>query len=175
MEFLVFLFFMYVLFSIVKAAARQASAKQQQLPPPAFYDVTQVPPEHVVEIGGRPVRVVIPERSTLEESSSEPLWDEAAEMEDLFADRTASVDVVSLEPTDVVPVVHGVPTAPPVSLEQEVDWEREHERFHRRYVDARESDAFPAHGLMDELRDPAALRRAVLLAEVLGPPKSARR
>ncbi|HWK89790.1 MAG TPA: hypothetical protein VNP72_07335 [Longimicrobium sp.] len=57
------------------------------------------------------------------------------------------------------------------SLEQEVDWEVEHERFHKRYVDARAAATPVIHTLLGDLRDdPQALRRAILLAEVLGPP-----
>ncbi|HEU0012412.1 MAG TPA: hypothetical protein VFQ45_01945 [Longimicrobium sp.] len=57
------------------------------------------------------------------------------------------------------------------TLEHEVDWEVEHERFHKRYVDARAAAAPPIHTLLGDLRDdPHALRRAILLAEVLGPP-----
>jgi hypothetical protein len=62
-----------------------------------------------------------------------------------------------------------------VTLEHEVDWEVEHERFHQRYVDVHSTGSAARHGLLDELRDPAAVRRAVLMAEILGPPKSARR
>jgi hypothetical protein len=35
--------------------------------------------------------------------------------------------------------------------------------------------AVAAHGLVDELRDSAGARRAVLMAEILGPPVSMRR
>ena len=60
-------------------------------------------------------------------------------------------------------------------METEVDWNAEHDRFHKRYVDARPESRPAVHGLMDELRDPAGARRAVLLAEILGPPVSMRR
>jgi hypothetical protein len=56
------------------------------------------------------------------------------------------------------------------SLEGEVDWTVEHERFHKRYVDVNAPPHHARHGLMDDMRDPAMLRRAMLMAEILGPP-----
>jgi hypothetical protein len=51
----------------------------------------------------------------------------------------------------------------------------EHERFHHRYVDRHSAGSAARHGLLDEMRDPGALRRAVLMAEILGPPRSLRK
>lgn len=173
MEFLVLLFFGWIFFSIVRSAARQSQQQQQsRLPPPAFFDASQVPAEHRLEVVEAPAAVLAAGASR-EESSSEQWWDEVAGDRELDAAGTAPAEVVSLESTEVM--IPGEVQAPPVvSLEQEVDWEAEHTRFHQRYVDVRPADRAPAHGLMDELRDPAALRRAVLLAEILGPPKSMR-
>ncbi|HEX2078160.1 MAG TPA: hypothetical protein VHG08_10645 [Longimicrobium sp.] len=172
MEFLVLLIFGWVFFSIVRAAARQSQQQQNKLPPPAFFDPSQVPPEHRMEVVDTPA-AVLPAGASREESSSEHWWDEVAGDTELDATGAAPAEVVSLESTEVV--IPGEVQAPPiVSLEQEVDWEAEHTRFHQRYVDVHPADRTPAHGLMDELRDPATLRRAVLLAEILGPPKSMR-
>ncbi|HEU0298108.1 MAG TPA: hypothetical protein VFR37_01615, partial [Longimicrobium sp.] len=146
-------------------------SRQQQLPPPAFFDPSQVPAEHVIQLGA-PASVLL--AGSHEESSSEQMWDETAGDTELDASGTAPAEVVSLESTDVVIPADAVQGHAVVSLEQEVDWEAEHTRFHQRYVDVHPADRTPAHGLMDELRDPASLRRAVLLAEILGSPKSMR-
>lgn len=171
MDFLFLLFLFFIIFSVVKSEAGKA-AKAKQLPPPAFFDPSQVPPEHVIQLGAAPA-AVLPAGGSREESSSEHWWDEVAGDREMDATGTVPAEVVSLESTEVaVPAEVQAPVV--VSLEQEVDWEAEHTRFHQRYVDVRPADRAPAHGLMDELRDPASLRRAVLLAEILGPPKSMR-
>lgn len=170
MDFLFLLVLFFIIFSVVKSEAGKAKARQ--LPPPAFFDPSQVPPEHVIQLGPVPAAVLLAAGSH-EESSSEQWRDEVAGDTELDATGATPAEVVSLESTDVVlppePQGHGV-----ISMEHEVDWEAEHTRFHKRYVDVRPADRTPAHGLMDELRDPATLRRAVLMAEVLGPPKSMR-
>lgn len=174
MELLVLLFSGWIFFSIVRAAARQAQQqKEKQLPPAAFYDLSQVPPEHRLEVVSPAPATVLPGRAANEESSSEHWWDEVAGESEIDATGQAPAEAVTLESTEVVlPAEAEAPAI--VSLEQEVDWEAAHTRFHQRYVDARPAGRAPAHRLMDELRDPASLRRAVLLAEVLGPPKSMR-
>lgn len=168
MEFLVLLFIGWIIWSAVGNAAKNAQAK---LPPPTFYDPSQIPPEHVLHVAGGPP-AVLPARTASEESSSELLWDELAgdtELDD------PGMQVVSLESTAPMSVeARPVPTEA-VSLEQEVDWETEHERFHRKYVDVHSTGSAARHGLLDEMRDPGALRRAVLMAEILGPPKSLRK
>jgi hypothetical protein len=170
MDFLFLLFLFFIIFSVVKSEARKTAAKQ--LPPPAFFDPSQVPPEHVIQLDAAPA-AVLPAGGSREESSSEQWWDEVAADTELDATGATPAEVVSLESTEVV-IPGEVPAPVVVSLEQEVDWEAEHTRFHQRYVDVRPADRIPAHGLRDELRDPASLRRAVLLAEILGPPKSMR-
>lgn len=172
MEFLILLFVGWIIWSAVGNAAKNAKAR---LPPPEptvpdWYRLAEAS-EHV-RMAGAPAPAVLPARTATEESSSELLWDEAATDAELDVTGT---EVVRLEQTDeTLPAELVTPAI--VTLEQDVvDWEAEHERFHKRYVDARSTGSAARHGLMDELRDPAALRRAVLMAEILGPPKSARR
>lgn len=57
-----------------------------------------------------------------------------------------------------------------------VDWTAEHERFHRKYVDAPKAApaVAPARGTLASVRGVRALRQAILAAEVLGPPRSLR-
>jgi hypothetical protein len=171
MEFLILLFFFFIIFSVVKS---EAGKKMSKLPPPAFYDPSQIPPEHVLRVGGAPA-AVLPVRAGSEESSSELLWDELSDDTEVDATGEAPVEVVSLERTDAMSVEARPMPGEAVTLEQEVDWEQEHENFHRKYVDAHSTGSAARHGLLDEMRDPGALRRAVLMAEILGPPKSLRK
>lgn len=174
MEFLVFLFIGWMIWSVVGAAAR---AQKSKLPPPEptlpdWYALAES--EHVRMVGGNKPAAVLPARTPSEESSSELMWDELAGDREIDATGATPAEVVSLESTDVVLPTEPV-ERPVVTLEQEVDWEAEHERFHRRYVDVHSAGSAARHGLLDELRDPASVRRAVLMAEILGPPRSARR
>ena len=172
MEFLVLLFIGWIIWSAVGNAAKNARAKQ--LPPAAFYDPSQAPPEHLLQVGGGPP-AVLPARVASEESSSELLWDEAASDQEVDATGAAPAEVVALEATEERAVVLRTMPGEAVTLEQEVDWEQEHERFHRKYVDGHSAGSAARHGLLDEMRDRDALRRAVLMAEILGPPKSLRK
>ncbi|WP_420126091.1 hypothetical protein [Longimicrobium sp.] len=175
MEFLVLLFIGWFIWSVVKTAQ---GAKAKQLPPPGeptvtdWYALSQS--EQVRMVGPAPA-AVLPARTAAEESSSELLWDELAGDTELDAGGTAPVEVVALEVIEERSVaVRPLPGAA-VSLEHEVDWEAEHERFHRKYVDGHSAGSAARHGLLDEMRDPGALRRALLMAEILGPPKSLRK
>jgi hypothetical protein len=86
-----------------------------------------------------------------------------------------TAEAVSLEP--VTPVVYQRPLPAPVaSLDLvEVDRKAEHERLHRRFA---RPAAPPARArpdrLADHLRTRRELRRAILLTEVLGPPRALR-
>ena len=169
MEFLVLLFIGWILWSIVATAAKNAEAKK--LPPPAFYDPSQVPPEHLLQVGPAPA-TLLPARVPMEESSSELLWDELEGDTEL---DEPGMQVVSLESTAEMSVEARPLPAEAASLEREVDWEQEHELFHRKYVDGHSAGSAARHGLLDQMRDPGALRRAVLMAEILGPPRSLRK
>jgi hypothetical protein len=171
MEFLVLLFFGWIIWSAIGNAAKNAKAK---LPPAAFYDPSQVPPEHVLHVGPAPA-AVLPARTASEESSSELLWDEAAGDQEVDATGATPAEVVELEATEGHSAVLRPMPGEAVTLEQEVDWEQEHELFHRKYVDGHSTGSAARHGLLDEMRDRDALRRAVLMAEILGPPKSLRK
>lgn len=176
MGFLVFLVFAFVVVALIRRAADKARAQARIILPPDFFGTQGLPPEHVRHVDGGPGMVsapaLLPAGAMGEESSSELAGDETAYDHDLDA---VSAEGVSAE------VVPGMSTAPrplparAATLEHEVDWNAEHDRFHKRYVDARAPRAAVAHGLMDELRDPAGARRAVLMAEILGPPVSMRR
>ena len=170
MGFLVFLVVMFIIVQAIRAAARPKQV--QVVLPPDFFGTHTLPPEHVRHVGGVPA-AVLPARVAGEESTSELLWDETAFDHDL---DLSHAEVVSLEQgaRDRPVTVRPLPGAA-ASLEAEVDWEAEHQRFHKRYVDVRPAAPPTAHGLLDDLRDPAGARRAVLLAEILGPPVSLRR
>lgn len=170
MSFIVLAIFFWVFVSILRAMARA----QKHSPPPPLpgdpWDPFRVPPEHVLHFGEAPPAV--PARVATEESSSEVIGDETAADTEL---ALPAAEVVSLERVDARRSSAPRPLpAQAVTLEHEVDWEAEHEIFHKRYVDARPAAAHTAHGLMDELRDPDGARRAVLMAEILGPPLSLR-
>jgi hypothetical protein len=92
---------------------------------------------------------------------------------DLAADSIHTREAISLEPVTASEVaLRPLPEAP-VALDAEVDRGREHLRFHDKYF----KPAPPpprADRLADHLRSRAEVRRAILLAEVLGPPRSLR-
>lgn len=93
---------------------------------------------------------------------------------DLDADTIHTAEAVSLEPVAVREVaVRPLPAAPVALDAAVVDRRVEHERFHGKVV---ETPAPPPgeERLADHLRSRSAVRRAVLLAEVLGPPRSLR-
>lgn len=172
-----FLIFLVVMFILV-TAIRNVEARKKQATvvlPPDFFGLQALPPEHVRHVGGGTAMVsapgMVPAARMGEESSSELPADETAFDHDL---DLSAAEVVSLE---AVPAMSTAPRPLPVraALEREVDWDAEHDRFHKRYVDAKAPAAPVAHRLVDELRDPAGARRAVLMAEILGPPVSMRR
>jgi hypothetical protein len=175
MEFLILLFIGWMIWSAVATAAKKG---KDGLPPgeptvPDWYKLAEASLDKVRMVSPPPP-ALLPARTATEESSSELLWDETAGDTELDASGATPAEVVSLESTEVaIPAERAAPAL--VSLEHEVDWEVEHENFHRRYVDGHSAGSAARHGLLDELRDPAVLRRAVLMAEILGPPKSARR
>jgi hypothetical protein len=194
MEFLVLLFIGWIFWTIVGAAVRQQKQAREQLPPsqptqPDWYALAQSESGHVRVVGAPEPdtaqmvarlrarmqgEAVLPARSGSEESTSELMWDELAGDREIDATGATPAEIVSLESTEVL-LPAEVTARPVISLEQEVDWEVEHQNFHRRYVDVHSSGSAARHGLMDEMRDPGALRRAVLMAEILGPPKSLRK
>ena len=170
MGFLVFIFFLFVVASIVRRMA-DAAKRAKEMPPEAW-DPASLPPEHVLRLGSASAAAlpVFGSRAATEESTSELLEDETRYDHDLeLVGEDVPIGRDRVLSTDPRPL----PEAP-VTLEHEVDWEQEHEIFHRRFVDARPAVAHTAHGLMDELRDPNAARRAILLGEILGPPVSMR-
>ncbi|HEX6368241.1 MAG TPA: hypothetical protein VF006_04880 [Longimicrobium sp.] len=171
MELLVLLFIGWMIWSAVANAAKNARAK---LPPAALYDPSQVPPEHVLHVAGGPP-AVLPARAASEESTSELMWDEVAGDTEIDATGATPAEVVALEATEGMSVEARPMPGEAVTLEHEVDWEQEHVLFHRKYVDGHSTGSAARHGLMDEMRDPGALRRAVLMAEILGPPRSLRK
>ncbi|HEX6909839.1 MAG TPA: hypothetical protein VF142_05580 [Longimicrobium sp.] len=168
MGFIIFLVFVWIVVSAIRSAARKQQA--QVVLPPDFFGTHDLPPGHVRHVVSAPAAAL--GRVPTEESSSELLVDETAAGHDL---DLGHAEVVSLEMVPPMSVAARPLPDAAASLETEVDWEAEHERFHRRYVDVRQAAPSPARGLMDELRDPAGARRAVLMAEILGPPVSMRR
>lgn len=113
-------------------------------------------------------------------SEEEDAFEEGAEEEgvagahDLGADSIHTREAISLEPvTAQEGLVRSLPEAP-VGLDTvPVDWNREHVRFHDKYFKAAPPPP-RTDRLADHLRSRAEVRRAILLAEVLGPPRSLR-
>ncbi|MEW5926536.1 MAG: hypothetical protein AB1941_03555 [Gemmatimonadota bacterium] len=93
---------------------------------------------------------------------------------DLAADSIHTREAISLEPvTEVEGMLRPLPQAVVALDTSEVDRAREHLRFHDKYFKAAPPPPRPDR-LADHLRSRAEVRRAVLLAEVLGPPRSLR-
>ncbi len=114
-----------------------------------------------------------------EESSSEPTDLTVYDAEEAIPEEET---VVSLEPVgssgwDAGTRAHTADTvAEPKPLEAEVDWTQEHERFHQRYMSGGKpaGSGRRASPTLRRLRDPATLRQAILMAEILGPPRGER-
>ena len=114
-----------------------------------------------------------------EGSSSEPTDLAVYDAEEAIPEE---VSVVSLEPVgsaewEAGTRAHTAETVQePKPLEAEVDWTQEHERFHQRYMTGGKPAAVGrrASPALRALRDPRSLRQAVLMAEVLGPPRGER-
>lgn len=112
-----------------------------------------------------------------EDLSENPAWEEGFSAEGDSAEE--EVRVVSLEtlPPEISTLQLHRPDLPAYAISAEalqVDRAAEHARFHRatRHV-ARPS--VPVTDLAAELSDPAELRRAIIFAEILGPPISLRK
>lgn len=169
------IFTLLVIFWIASGIVSAAN-RAKKAPPPAVFQTVVVPPEHVRHIAAGPTPTPVAGRfAVFEESTSELDADELAGDMELQLYREAQAEVYSMEPLESREVVLMTTEARPVpvraeSLEQEVDWTAEHERFHQRYVDRKAPPHHAQRGLMDDMRDPAMLRRAVLMAEILGPP-----
>jgi len=117
-----------------------------------------------------------PEGASEEEDAAEGggLEEGVAGDHDLDVDSIHTREAVSLEPVSAAEAaVRPLPEAPVGLDATEVDWNREHVRFHDKYF----KPAAPpprTDRLADHLRSRAEVRRAILLAEVLGPPRSLR-
>lgn len=163
----------WIVSGIVGGARKVARA----LPPPQVFQAVVVPPEHVRQLTA-PQRPASP-YAVFEGSTSEYDADELADDHDLQLYRRAQAEVSSMEPLESADVVlttveaRPLPEAPQ-TIEHEVDWTAEHERFHQRYVDRHEPAHHAQRGLLDDMRDPAMLRRAILMSEILGPPVALR-
>jgi hypothetical protein len=169
------IFTLLVIFWIVSGIVSAAN-RAKKVPGPDVFQTVVVPPEHVRHLAAPAVTTLPPGRfAVFEESTSEFDTDELAGDTELQLYREAQAEVRSMEPLDSREVVLTTTEARPLpvrveSLEHEVDWTAEHERFHQRYVDRKAPAHHAQRGLMDDMRDPGMLRRAVLMAEILGPP-----
>ncbi|HEV2146648.1 MAG TPA: hypothetical protein VGR37_04460 [Longimicrobiaceae bacterium] len=84
-----------------------------------------------------------------------------------------TVEAVSLEPVSPVLYERPLPAQVPVSLElAQVDRKAEHARLHARFAKPAAAPRPRPDRLADHLRSRTELRRAILLAEALGPPRS---
>lgn len=98
----------------------------------------------------------------------------AGEEEGIHTLEARSLEPVTPEPLPV-PVERPLPAAVAETLEVlRVDRQAEHRHFHRREPETPSVPVSRGAPLGEELREPGALRRAVLLAEVLGAPKALR-
>jgi len=100
--------------------------------------------------------------------------DEEAEVEVLPEDDRNAEVIHPVEAVSLEPVAPAPEPVRPVLETLQVDWEAEHKRFHERYVDRKETPARHTETLAARLRHPEEARRAVLLAEILAPPKALR-
>ncbi|HEV2735661.1 MAG TPA: hypothetical protein VGV85_12525, partial [Longimicrobiaceae bacterium] len=158
--------------------------RQPPAPPPVPRSDSDVPVP-----AEAPTRLPAPARATLptpvggwsagwgqwpEGASEEAVDEEDAEDEeaivgdhDLAADSIHTREAISLEPVTASEVaLRPLPEAP-VALDAEVDRGREHLRFHDKYFKPG-SPPPRMDRLADHLRSRAEVRRAILLAEVLG-------
>ena len=98
-----------------------------------------------------------------------------ARIPDLAPEPIHTAEAISLEPVTVREEVARplpAPLAEPLEV-TEVDRKAEHARFHRRI--ARPAAApVRAQGIAGQLRSREGVRRAVLMAEILGPPRALR-
>lgn len=107
-----------------------------------------------------------------EEKREEKQDEEAQPLEVIFPVEAVSMEPVAPEPVPVR-AERPVPAAVPRTLEAlRVDRKAEHARFHERVQVAPAPRARRAGGIPALLRDPRHLRQAVILAEVLGPPRA---
>jgi hypothetical protein len=102
---------------------------------------------------------------------------EAAQGEERLAEEIHPFEAISLEQFDETPAPvalervtrEAVPEPEPVVINRAA----EHNRFHDRYL-VPDPPSPRSETLPERLRKPGELRRAILLAEVLGPPRAMR-
>ena len=98
---------------------------------------------------------------------------EAEEAQELHTAEAVSLEPLAPEAVRVH-VERVLPSAEPQSAEVlQVDWEVQHQRFHQRYLEQQAAPAAAPRAALPDLH--GDLRRAVLMAEILGPPKSLRK
>lgn len=109
------------------------------------------------------------------ETADEEEEQAVARIPDIAPEPIHTAEAVSLEPVTVrEEVVRPLPAPLVKSLEvTELDRKAEHERFHRRIARPAAAPASPPR-MTDQLRSREGVRRAVLMAEILGPPRSLR-
>lgn len=126
-----------------------------------------------------------PEATPADETSAWDAWFEpnagntrqleVGQGEERLAEEIPPFEAISLEQFDEVPVPVVLERVIPDALPEPVEIDRtaEHARFHSRFpVVVQPSPR--SETLPERLREPGELRRAILLAEVLGPPRSLR-
>jgi hypothetical protein len=187
-EFFLILFALVVFIQVVNALGKQGQGK----PLPPGTAVERAAPEaeegQVIRVG--PFTVRLPPEARQASAPALPAatdswWEEAhgpADAPDFDAVVYApdSVEVAVYEPPPEASVAPRPLPPEPVALDGEVDRDAEHARLHVRIDRPRSVAATvrprhaPARDALGDLHGRAALRRAVLAAEILGPPRALR-
>jgi hypothetical protein len=184
MEFLFFLIILVIAVNVVRGLSREAQAQQQRL-------------LEAQEAGGgeNRVRAALAARAAAAArgtppagTGSDPWWTidepgDGGEAEASFEEVWHQVPSAGDDRGGMTVEVAARPVpAQPVALDGEVDRDAEHVRFHGK-IEARpaakvarvaKAPAGAGAGVLRSLRDSGTLRRAVLAAEVLGPPRALR-
>lgn len=172
--------------SLLGAVADKTKKGGAPAPPPAPI-AQRLPDGSVLLPSGQTVAAGTPEAEAYwwlpapaashEESSSE--WEDPEDGV-VSMEPVTQADERSLEPVGTPSWERGMkgdrPEPVRESLERsEVDWNAEHERFHKKYVDGGQPTAAHARSsILAGMRGRHGLRQAVLAAEILGPPRALR-
>lgn len=135
-------------------------------------------PTDLVPVGARPLELqpggwfTVP--VLLEESTSELPVDDTATVEWIPDAEAVTLEPVGSPDWDRMAQQGRPEPVRDVVEATVVDWDAEHDTFHKKYVDARAAAPPATQGALASIRGRQALRQAILAAEVLGPPRALR-